>query len=73
MHVLLPGELVDQVDALAGAMIERSRGLSVTRTDIVRMAVHRYVDEEWERWVGPSPAEIAAELRPAASKKPAKK
>lgn len=39
----LPGEIVKQLDAIARSMQSETLGLSVTRTDVVRMAIAKYV------------------------------
>jgi hypothetical protein len=39
----LDGGLVAQIDALADRMSAERPGLAVTRTDVVRMAIHEYL------------------------------
>ena len=43
MHIILPGELVADMDAIAVSMTEEHPGLIVTRSDIARMAIHEVV------------------------------
>jgi hypothetical protein len=45
----LDGGLVAQIDALADRLSAERPGLAVTRTDIVRMAIHEYLTAHTSR------------------------
>src|SRR4051812_25370499 len=66
MHIILPGEVVSQIDDLAAKMSANRPGLEVTRTEIARMAIHEYIQHQTQRHA--SDAADSNEIRRAATR-----
>lgn len=55
LHIILPGELVEEIDRIAEQMTAARPGMTVTRTDVARIAINEFVAR--------NPPEAAAKKR----------